>query len=415
MSALATLLCYTRSMAELGKTSDLVRRGAVYYCRRRCPKHLLRPGSKPELSMSLGTTDKSVALSRLDDARRDLMRRFMEPAAKAPTFRIFSRSLGPVWPTDATLSILMPDQAATLARTFFFETLRGIDAEPPLPSGLAREDVATLRVELEDRLARLTGPEDLDEIDHVFGAKATVLQNAGLRAEADGEACNLLHNYLRRAMAQAARIRLARLDGDFSTQITDALFEVTPLSGTDVEQTINETATEATGTTPLDPTLVDQWAKERKVSAKGVDKHRAVARWFRDRGGPIHVEDITKRDVLAFKNRMVEEGVSAPNANAKLSCLRTLLGYAVENALLDANPADRVNVLDKDKDRRKRKEFDLAALTALFPALSTPPMSDHRRGVERRHIGFHSSLSTPARDWRRSRNFVPTMFGANPT
>lgn len=78
------------------------------------------------------------------------------------------------------------------------------------------------------------------------------------------------------------------------------------------------------------------------------------------------MHQITKRDVLKFKNAMIDEGVTAANANAKLLCLRTLLGYAVENALLDANPADRVNVLDKDKDRRKRKEFDLATLTALF-------------------------------------------------
>lgn len=167
-------------------------------------------------------------------------------------------------------------------------------------------------------------------------------------------------------MAQSCKIELARLKGDYSDRITDRLFRgVVPDQG-NVALPKVEAAVVPKGTTSLDPDIVDRWAKERKVSPKGVDKHRAVARWFHEYAGVIPVENITKRDVLAFKNKMVEEGVTAANANTKLSCLRTLLGYAVENDLLDANPADRVYVHDKDKDRRKRKEFDLPALHAIF-------------------------------------------------
>jgi len=215
-------------------------------------------------------------------------------------------------------------------------------------------------------LVRLIGKEPDDGVDDVHGSKVAVLRKSGIRADPDGEPCNLLHNYLRRAMAQTCRIRLARLDGDYTDRITDSLFfDVSPDQGVVAAQGVGPVAARE-GSTSLDPDIVDRWSKERKVSAKGVDKHRAVARWFHEYVGAIPVEAITKRDVLAFKNKMVTLGVTAANANAKLSCLRTLLGYAVENDLLEANPADRVSVHDKDKDRRKRKEFELPALHALF-------------------------------------------------
>ncbi|MBA3678018.1 MAG: hypothetical protein H0W74_11545 [Sphingosinicella sp.] len=58
----------------------------------------------------------------------------------------------------------------------------------------------------------------------------------------------------------------------------------------------------------LDTIIIDRWAAERKVVAKGVDTHRAVARWFYERIGRKPVGEITRKDVLTFKDKLVEEG-----------------------------------------------------------------------------------------------------------
>lgn len=78
----------------------------------------------------------------------------------------------------------------------------------------------------------------------------------------------------------------------------------------------------------LDGDILDRWAAERGVVAKGKDTHKAVAEWFYARAGRKSVELITRQDVLAFKDKLLGEGQSVSNTNIKLSRLRTLLGWA---------------------------------------------------------------------------------------
>lgn len=347
----------------MGKPSGLRRRGAVWYFRKRCPKHLLRPGVPPEIWISLGTTNYQEALGKLDEARQAANDRFREPVTKGPT-RILCRTVRLQRADDDDLPHLTRAHAATLARSFFRRALLDMDAEPPQRPNLTTEQQFDVRAELQDRQQALLGWGNEDQDDLILGPEITVLKNAGFRCDPASEPRALLREYLRRAMVQLGALRLARLDGDYSDRIVDNLFQPT-VADTMFSDPAGPPISTTSGTM-LDTILVDRWAKERSVSPKGVDKHRAAARWFYERVGSKGVEAITKADVLTFKNRMIEEGVTAANANAKLSCLRTLLGYAVENALLDVNPADRINVLDKDKDRRKRKEFDLASLHRLF-------------------------------------------------
>lgn len=356
-------------MEEVGKPTGLVRRkdSASWQLRQRWPKHLRQPGDPADVWISLETTSYQDAVRKLPEVREALQRRFTHTDKPVERTGIYSRS--PVraeWPCDENLPLLRTDHTAPLAQAFFAETMRGLDGEAPASWAKGDPEWRSWREELENILAHLTGPETERGEGYVVGATIRVLAKAGLRTEPASEACNLLHNYLRRAMAQSYRIMLARLNGDHSDQIADRLFGDLSSGHRDVGVNVTEPGQERVGTTSLDPDILDRWAKERKVSAKGVDKHRAVARWFREYTGAIPVEAITRKDVLSFKNRLVENGISAANANTKLSCLRTLLGYAVENDLLDANPADRIYVQDKDKDRRKRKEFDLPSLHALF-------------------------------------------------
>ena len=356
-------------MKIMGKPSGLVRRkgSASWYFRQRWPKQFMREGARNEVWISLETSVYVEALAKIDDARRQAYDIFAQPAHLPVPAGIAAQSPRLTWPDDPKLPLLTTEQAAALARRHFHEALRLLDLEPPIPAHLTKDDLFAWRAERETLLARMGGQEPADGIDELHGLKVSVLREAGVRADPASDACNGLHNYLRRSVAQSLRIELARLDGDYSDVITDALFASRP-SHEQGDVTSSETTRGGALSrgTSLDPELVDQWKRERKVSAKGVDKHRAVARWFQERIGPKPVQAITKQDVLTFKKLMVEEGVSAANANAKLSCLRTLFSYAVDNMLLLVNPATGVRVLDKDKDRRKRKEFDLPALHAIF-------------------------------------------------
>ncbi len=116
----------------------------------------------------------------------------------------------------------------------------------------------------------------------------------------------------------------------------------------------------------LDGQVVDQWARERNVSAKGVDAHRAVARWFYERTERKPVAAITRADVMQFKNRLIDEGQSVANIRVKLSRVRTLLEWALKNDYVTANVAKGVTVLNNKAARNKRTEFDLASLRAIF-------------------------------------------------
>ena len=126
----------------------------------------------------------------------------------------------------------------------------------------------------------------------------------------------------------------------------------------------------------LDTTIIDLWAAERKVSAKGKDTHRAVARWFYDRVGSKPVAAITRKDVLAFKDALVAEGQGLANINMKLTRLRTLLQWAADNDYAASNVAAGIKIKDTDAAKNKRTEFDPASLRAIF---SSPVFSAGER------------------------------------
>jgi integrase len=131
----------------------------------------------------------------------------------------------------------------------------------------------------------------------------------------------------------------------------------------------------ATGTM-LDTTVIDRWATERKVKPKGIDTHRAVARWLYERVGKIPVADITRAHVIAFKDKLLEEGQSVPNINMKLSRLRTLLQWAADNDLAPSNAGHGISIKGAAAAGNKRLPFDQTDLQAIF---SSPVFTEGAR------------------------------------
>ena len=226
LNALATHRCYTSGMSDMGKPTDLARRkgSASWQFRKRWPKHLWRPGDPTEIWISLETTSYKEALEKLPEVRARAERRFNHEVKLPDGGGIYTRSAPPQWPSDEDFPLLSSEQAAPLARSLFVEAVRDLDCQPPIPADTDQQSIHGWRAELETMIARLTGPEPADGIDDVAGARFAVLRKAKLRAEQGSEALDLLNNYLRRAIAQAHKIELARLGGDFSDKITDRLF-----------------------------------------------------------------------------------------------------------------------------------------------------------------------------------------------
>lgn len=112
--------------------------------------------------------------------------------------------------------------------------------------------------------------------------------------------------------------------------------------------------------------IIDEWGRERGVRPKGLADHRAVAKWFEDRLGPLAISEIGRQHVIDFKNRLRDEGQSQANLKVKLSRLRTLLGYAMANGYRADNPAFGVTITVKDADKNKRKSFDPISLRKIF-------------------------------------------------
>ncbi|QBX37250.1 hypothetical protein E4M02_02445 [Brevundimonas sp. S30B] len=122
--------------------------------------------------------------------------------------------------------------------------------------------------------------------------------------------------------------------------------------------------------------LVTKWARERNKDAKSKKAHEAVTRWFVERVGGKTVEKITKKDIILFKDKLVEEGVGPSNINVKLTRLRTLLNFAYMNDLVAIKAAEGIRVHDYEAAKNRRKPFDEAALVRL---LSGPVHSSGER------------------------------------
>lgn len=123
----------------------------------------------------------------------------------------------------------------------------------------------------------------------------------------------------------------------------------------------------------LDTDIVNLWAAERSPAAKTKDSYRRVAEWLHERIGRKSVEQFTRKDILAFKDRLLADGQTPQNVNVKLGNLRTLLQWAVDNDHAENNPAMGIGL---KAPANKRMTYGLADLQSLF---SSPVYADGAR------------------------------------
>jgi integrase len=141
--------------------------------------------------------------------------------------------------------------------------------------------------------------------------------------------------------------------------------------------------------------VVDAWSAERKPRPQTVQEFTTAVRRFRELHGEITVDQITKPLVVAFKDALLQlprrsshavrektlpeqiehlKGDPTPRLKAtavkkQLNCLSAILGWAVDNAIIEHNPARGVTVRNPEQEQRARYSYDLADLATIarFP------------------------------------------------
>lgn len=307
--------------------------GSTYYFRRAVPGDVrslivTRSGAaRAEWKFSLGTKDRDAAKRLVPahtiatDAEIDAARKVARQAPQKPPQQQSPR-------------------AEAMAAAVWENALEGaeIAAREETARDHRREDVARLIEFLEGRLKGSTAemPKSLRAFRYILD---------GVRFDRD-----ILRERLLIAQGLAKGT-------DSSERLQNTIERADPTSEANKPMMLDA---------PDSPNIVDLWAAERKPVQKGIDTHRAVARWFYDREGQTPVAAITRKQVLSFKDKRVAEGQTAANISMKLSRLRTLLQWAFNNDHAAANVADGISIKNTDKARNKRLPFDLPALKMIF-------------------------------------------------
>jgi integrase len=112
--------------------------------------------------------------------------------------------------------------------------------------------------------------------------------------------------------------------------------------------------------------IADKWAKERGPGIRTIGQAKKVIGRYVEHMGDMKVEQITRRHVVQFKDKLLESGQTPVNTNKQLMILNILLNFAAKNSIIEQNPAKGVTVEERKNAKAARLPFDLPALHALF-------------------------------------------------
>jgi integrase len=113
--------------------------------------------------------------------------------------------------------------------------------------------------------------------------------------------------------------------------------------------------------------VVDKWEREKQPAAKTASRTRAITAEFTKITSAERANEVKRQTILDYKDRLLADGQSPANVNIKLGMIGVVFNYAKDNDLgLESNPASRIRVTEKRRPKEKRREFDEAALKAIF-------------------------------------------------
>lgn len=108
---------------------------------------------------------------------------------------------------------------------------------------------------------------------------------------------------------------------------------------------------------------LEAWAKERDPTKKTKDEWKRCVDQF---GAHRHVNRISRTDVLAYKDQLIDRGLAKGTIRKQLTALRTVLDYAVQREWRSDNPATGVKIMEAKTAPEARLPYGKAELEAIF-------------------------------------------------
>ena len=112
--------------------------------------------------------------------------------------------------------------------------------------------------------------------------------------------------------------------------------------------------------------LIDPWAVERQPTAQSITMWRRSVAILDEVCGAIPVDAITKKHVLAFKDRLVSDGVSPATVESRLNHIRSLFRFAIGRDYISTDPSAGVSAPIRVVGERPRGPWPTDALNVLF-------------------------------------------------
>jgi hypothetical protein len=311
--------------------THLTKRGSRYSIRRKVPVDLQSHYGRNEIVKALGTSDcrEAEQLCRVAGAKLD--EEFMSVraalAASAPTQDTPATAPAPDTPIRINADEVAPRTLGLLRQRRDAAAAQGFDA---LTSFLEQQ-----RANREDNEAVLRG--ELDALHPL--SKHEGWRNA-LQAflTGDGSVKELPEHFVHEQPAQAAQ--------------PVSLAQPAPLGSP-----TRPTPPAAIGGHTLQE-IADKWVKERAPIKRTVGQAQKVIGRYMEHMGDTKVEQITRRNVVEFKDKLLESGQTPVNTNKQLMILSILLNFGIANSIIDQNPAKGVKAEVRKNAKEARPEHE---------------------------------------------------------
>lgn len=294
----------TQHTSEKEMLTGLKQRGSRWFLRRRVPAEFVEAWGSAEVTRALGTSDYKEAKKLLPLVWAALDQEFAEKQLSA-----VGKGGAPVEPHQKALGVL-----------------------------------AALRIRREKAAAEGT----LDQLNDYWRGQLEIQQGF-----LDGDLTPVLSLAEHEGIRNGIRAFLTG-DGALAAPIEAAL------------------AAAATEENPTITELHARWLKEQERAPSTVKEMKRSIDRFVAIVGDKRIKAVGRRDITGFSDKMREpgtvspEGVSIPTTNTTLSLLSALFGMAVKRGYIENNPARGTQLKDVRRPREKRREFDTAALSAIF-------------------------------------------------
>lgn len=286
-------------------SDHIIRKGATYYYRRRVPSDLVAAYGKSEYVRSLRTTNKRTAevMGRKVDVEID---------------ELFHNLRNPVHPATRVLSTETPEHRR------------------------AREEYEQDDAEWREEQWRNSEQDDADTAAY-WAAREERVQEL---AEAFSRVVGISHSPATPPVSSHRTQPAAKPSQPADGPVRRSL---TPTDGQYLHA------------------ILRLWAAEKKPVIQTVHTAELAANRFRELMGDVPIPNITKVNIVEFKDKLALAGHSANTINKTLNYMRIMFNHAISQAWIDIDPAKGIKVSIKKKDAKSaRPPFKESTLNAIF-------------------------------------------------